>query len=108
MSRHIVHSYRDRTPVRVEAGYDRPLRTLYVQVWEAPDTHHVKDQSVLYASHLDVRRDWTDVESIVDVLDKLQIAVPRTLYDELVEDQSLNRGNRLVRYPAPAAILSTP
>lgn len=67
-----------------------------------------RDQSVLYASHLDVRRDWTDVESIVDVLDKLQIAVPRTLYDELVEDQSLNRGNRLVRYPAPAAILSTP
>lgn len=99
MSRHIVHTHRDQVPVRVEAGYDRPLRTLYVQVWEAPDQHPGWDQSVLYASHLDLHRDWRDVESVCEVLDKLHIPVPDDFYEGLIEDQHLNRGNRLVHYP---------
>jgi hypothetical protein len=99
MSRHIVHTHRDQVPVRVEAGYDRPLRTLYVQVWEAPDRHHVWDQSVLYASHLDLHRDWSDVGSVAEVLDKLHIPVPDDLYDGLLEDQYQHHGNRLVHYP---------
>lgn len=105
MSRHIVRTHRDQLPVRVEAGYDRPLRALYVQVWEAPDRHHPWDQSVLYASHLDRRRDWSDVQSVAEVLDKLHIAVPDEFYGGLLEDQCLQRGNRLVHYPpvAPAA-----
>lgn len=99
MSRHIVHTHRDQVPVRVEAGYDRPLRALYVQVWEAPNLQHPWDRSVLYASHLDLRRDWSDVESVAEVLDKLHVPVPDRLYDGLLEDQYMSHGNRLVHYP---------
>lgn len=99
MSRHIVDSYRDQVPVRIEAGYDRLLHSLYVQVWEAPNLHSPRNQSVLYASHLDLRRDWSDIQSVAEVLDRLHIPVPDDLYDGLLEDQRLHHGNRVVRYP---------
>jgi len=99
MSRHIVHTHRDQVPVRVEAGYDRPLHTLYVQVWESPAVQPPWDQSLLYASQLDLKRDWSDIDSIVEVLDRLHVPVPDDLYEALLEDQCMNRGNRVVHYP---------
>lgn len=100
MSRHIVQSYRDDTPVCVVAGYDRPLRTLYLQVWEDPDARSRCDQSVLFASHLDARRDWSDIDSVADALARLSIPVPEGFLDAVFEDQVMQRGN-LLRYHPP-------
>ncbi|MCE4369715.1 hypothetical protein [Xanthomonas hortorum] len=103
MSRHVVRSYRDSTPVCVVAGYDRPLRTLYLQVWEDPDTRRRCDQSVLFASHLDPRHDWSDIDSIADALAGLSIPVPESFLDAVFDDQVMHRGNLLRHHPSMTA-----
>jgi len=90
-------------PVLVIAGYDRSHRTLYLQVWEDPQAHSRRDQEVLYASHLDVHRDWSDVSSVADALDALAITVPGSFIQALEDDQLRLRCDRPPR-TASAAI----
>ncbi|MCD9026806.1 hypothetical protein LDO26_01065 [Luteimonas sp. BDR2-5] len=99
MSRHVVRSVRQDAPVYVVAGYDRPLHSLYLQVWEDPDAHSRLDNVVIYASHLDPRRDWSDIDSVVDALAALSVPVPGTFIDAIAEDQVLRRGNHLRCHP---------
>lgn len=102
MTRHVIRSHRGSDPVQVVAGYDRPLRALYLQVWDDPDAHSRVDQVVLYASHLDRRRDWSRLDSVAEVLDTLLIPVPSSFLDALDEDQALDRGNRVTHHaPVP-------
>lgn len=103
MSRHLIESYREHVPVLVVAGYDRPLRSLYLQVWEDPTAHSHVDQSILYASHLDLSRDWSDIDSVAEVLERLAIVVPDSFIAALQEDQCHNRGNRISHHP-PASM----
>lgn len=93
-------------PVLVVAGFDPIRHALYLQVWEDPETRSRRDQVVLYASHLDVHRDWSDIESVADALDALSIDVPAAFLETLEDDRLARRRGRvrLHRCMAPAHV----
>lgn len=102
MSQHAVRTQRRENPVLVVAGFDPRKRSLYLQVWDDPEAHRRWDQVVLYASHLDARRDWSDIDSVAQALDALSIAVPAGFLDALQEDQAGFRSDR-IRHHWPAS-----
>jgi hypothetical protein len=93
MSQHHFASLLDGHPVLVVAGYDRPLRELFVNVYHGADDG---GEETLYSSIRDPARDWADPWTVLARLAELHIAVPATLLRALVEDQREEAGNKLV------------
>jgi hypothetical protein len=105
MSRHIIRSRHDGLPVLVVAGYDRPLRELFLQVIrEAADTAPKNTaETFIYDSLDEPHEDWTDINTLCEKLARLDIQVPRSLIDQIYLDQVFNVGSRIVEHPAVEA-----
>ena len=95
VSQHCVHTrYRNRAVV-VVAGYDRPLRDLFLQVLGPDDEDLSTEERVLYTSLQEPARDWTDINTVADKLAELAINVPISLLEAVYLDQLFNVGNRV-------------
>ncbi|HCE27544.1 MAG TPA: hypothetical protein DET46_00965 [Comamonadaceae bacterium] len=97
MSRHIlrlVHEGRNRTVV---AGYDRPLRTLFLHVLQDGEADS-RDEVLIYDSELEPELDWSDVNVVADKLTALGIEPPAGLIEGIFLDQCFNAGNRVVEH----------
>lgn len=84
----------------VVAGYDRPLRQLFLQVLRDEDGRHTCEDDILYDSLHEPALDWRLIGTLSDKLVTLGIAVPESLIEAVHLDQCLNAGNRVVRHHA--------
>jgi len=94
--------------VVVVAGYDRPLRELFLQVLVEPSGMSVADDEIVYSSLNEPWRDWTKVATVTEQLERLSIEVPRSLMQAVRLDQALDAGNRVVEHHAdrPPTVLA--
>ena len=108
MSRHQVQARCGQRDVLVVAGYDRPLRELFLQVLVEPIGPPAADDEIVYASLNDPWRDWTNVATVTEQLERLGIEVPRSLMQAVRLDQALDAGNRVVEHHAdrPPTVLA--
>jgi len=93
MSRHYCDTTMDGQAVRVVLGYDRPLDYVFCTV-------HGEDGKIVY-SNLDDEGAGThqqDVEYFRNVLTKLQIDVPVSMFIEVAKDQLGCVGNRIEQH----------
>lgn len=100
MSRHTTHSVYRGQPVRVVAGYDRQDGKLFLHVMRLPGHSGggCTDRFV-YDSVRDPLRDWTDINTLTEVLERRRIEVSADMVWGLYLDQCFNEGNRLVDHP---------
>lgn len=97
MSRHFIHLYPGDRKITVVAGYDRPLRELFLHVVHDNDIGG-REETFLFDS-LDARGlDWTDINTVADQLALLTIEVPASMIEGIFLDQCLNAGNRVVEH----------
>ena len=108
MSRHHVQSRCVQRDVLVVAGYDRPLRELFLQVLVEPIGPAAADDEIVYASIHEPWRDWTDVATVTEQLGRLGIEVPSSLMQAVRLDQALDAGNRVLEHHAdrPPTVLA--
>jgi hypothetical protein len=95
MSRHHVHTQLDGRQVFVVAGYDRPLRELFLQVL-SDDGDPQAEEAVLYSSTHEPLCDWRDFDTLTQALAELGLTLPAGMLDAIRGDQVLNAGNRIV------------
>lgn len=99
MSRHSTRTSYQGQPVIVVAGYDRPLRELFLHVIR--ETQGVSGEAAeqfLYDSLDEPQSDWTDINTLVETLGRLCIAIPDSMVMEIYLDQCFNVGNRVVQH----------
>ena len=108
MTRHHVQARCGPRDVLVVAGYDRPLRELFLQVLVEPIGPPAADDEIVYASIHEPWRDWTDVATVTEQLERLGIEVPHSLMQAVRLDQALDAGNRVVEHHAdrPPTVLA--
>jgi hypothetical protein len=92
MSQHRFASLLDGHPVLVFAGYDRPLRELFVNVYCGGEDG---GEETLYSSIHDPGRNWADPWTVIARLAELHIAAPPSLLEPLADDQREEAGNKL-------------
>lgn len=101
MSRHSTRTSFQGQHVLVVAGYDRPLRELFLHViHEADGAGGDAAEQFLYDSLDEPQRDWTDINTLLEILHRLCIAVPDSMVTQIYLDQCLNVGNRVVHHGA--------
>ncbi|MEO3714106.1 hypothetical protein [Roseateles flavus] len=100
MSRHLTWTSREGQPVLVVAGYDRPLRELFLHVIHqaAEASPACSDEVFVYNSLSEPEKDWQDIRTIGDTLEQLNIRVPQSLLEQIYLDQCLNVGNRCMEH----------
>lgn len=98
MSRHHAQPRCGARDVLVMAGYDRPLREVFLQVLMAHDGDPGAEENVLYASVHEPWRDRTDVVIVTGQLARLGIVVPDSLLQAVRLDQRSEAGNRVVEH----------
>src|SRR6218665_2715933 len=105
MSRHIIRTCHEGLPVMVIAGYDRPLRELFLHVIrEASGSAPTEAaETFVYDSLDEPQKDWTDINTVTDALTRLGIEVPQNMIEQICLDQCFNVGNRVVEHPAAEA-----
>jgi len=105
MSRHHVQARCGQRDVLVVAGYDRPMRELFLQVLVEPIGPPAADDEIVYASIHEPWPDWTNVATLTE---QLCIEVPRRLMQAVRLDQALDAGNRVVKHHAdrPPTVLA--
>ena len=108
MSRHHVQACHGERNALVVAGYDRPLRELFLQVLVERSGPPAADEEIVYASLNDPWRDWTNIATVTEQLERLGIEVPRSLMQAVRLDQALDAGNRVVEHHAdrPPTVLA--
>ena len=100
MSRHHIRLPHCGGAIVVVAGYDRPLRQLFLQVLRDPEGSPTCKDDVLYDSLHERALDWCIIGTLTDKLATLGIAVPESLIEASHLDQCFNAGNRVVRHHA--------
>ncbi len=100
MSRHHVRLSHGGGAIVVVAGYDRPLRQLFLQVLRDEDGRHTCEDDILYDSLHEPALDWGVISTLTDKLVMLDIEVPESLIEAVYLDQCFNIGNRVVRHHA--------
>ncbi len=105
MSRHLTRSRHGGLPVLVVAGYDRPLRELFLHVIREGTDTAPRDaaEAFIYDSLDEPLKDWTDINTLSEKLAHLGIEVPQSLIEQIYLDQAFNVGNRYVEHPAVEA-----
>ena len=98
MSRHIARVEHDGQPSVVVAGYDRPLSRLFLYVVRGDSEIPSPENALIYDSLLQLRLDWTDINTVADKLAALGIEVPASMIEQIYLDQCFNAGNRLVEH----------
>ena len=84
----------------VVAGYDRPLRQLFLEVLRDEEGRPTCEDDVLYDSLHAPALNWSDISTLTDKLAALGIAVPESLIEAVYVDQCFNAGNCVVRHHA--------
>ena len=109
MSRHHIRLPHCGGAIVVVAGYDRPLRQLFLQVLRDAEGRPTGEDDVLYDSLHEPALDWSIIGTLTDKLATLGIAVPESLIEAVYLDQCFNAGNRVVRHYAdqPPEVLLT-
>ena len=100
MSRHHIRLSQCGRAIVVVAGYDRPLRQLFLQVLRDEESRPTCEDDILYDSLREPALDWSVIGTLTDQLVKLAIAVPESLIEAVYLDQRCNAGNRVVRHHA--------
>ncbi|UEC01677.1 hypothetical protein [Burkholderia vietnamiensis] len=100
MSRHIARLHHAGSPILVIAGYDRPLRSLFLHVMRVDSDKPDQGQELIYDSLREPRLDWTDINTVADRLTALGIEVPGSMIEQIYLDQCFNVGNRVVEHHA--------
>jgi len=107
MSRHLLKLITDRNvPVVITAGYDRPLRSLYLSVKiddEKSEPAQVEDDEINgdpnyphFNSLLEGMR--PDASGLVSLASKLGLVLPIEFVREIERDADNNVGNRIVTW----------
>ncbi len=96
MSRHHLRTARDGGAVLVVMGYDRPLNEFFLQLWD--DGPEVEADEPAYSSLDEPAADWRDIATVVQRLEDLDVAVPRSMMDAVVTDSIRRAGNRIVEH----------
>ena len=100
MSRHHIRLSHCGGAIVVVAGYDRPLRQLFLQVLRDEEGRPICGDDVLYDSLHEPALDWSVIGTLTDKLAAHDITVPDSLIEGVYLDQCLNAGNRVVRHYA--------
>ena len=107
MSRHHIRLSHCGGAIVVVAGYDRPLRHLFLQVLRdedgrptCEDGRPTCEDNILYDSLHEPALDWGVIGTLTDKLAMLDIAVPDSLIEGVCLDQSFHAGNHVVRHHA--------
>lgn len=95
MSRHHLQTEFDGRQVLVVAGYDRPQRELFLQVFSDGGDPKA-EEPVLYSSLHEPQRNWRSIDTLIEALAELGLVVPTSMLDAVRRDQQLNVGNRMV------------
>lgn len=98
MSRHHIQLMHEGRAVLVVAGYDRPLRELFLQVIRCQENVLPGEDEIVYDSLHEPGLDWTDIGTLTEKLSKLEICVPKALIDAVYLDQRFNAGNTVVEH----------
>lgn len=110
MSRHILHLVHEGQAVIVAAGYDRPLRELFLHLVRNDGAAGRQAEVFLCDRLAEPALDWTDINTVTDQLAALDIEPPASLIEGIFLDQCFNAGNRLVEHhlnQAPVVLLSS-
>ncbi|MBS4020125.1 MAG: hypothetical protein KGZ68_18020 [Dechloromonas sp.] len=109
MSRHHIRLSHCGGTIVVVAGYDRPLRQLFLQVLRGEDGRLTCEDDILYDSLHEPALDWGVISTLTDKLLMLDITVPQSLIEAVYLDQCFTTGNRVVRHHAdrPPEVLMT-
>lgn len=100
MSRHYIRLMHEGRAVLVVAGYDRPLRELFLQVFLYRENQPTDEDDILYDSLHEPALDWTMISTLTGKLHALGIEVPASQIEAVHSDQCFNAGNIVVRYHA--------
>lgn len=100
MSRHHVRLMHQGQPVLVVAGYDRPLRELFLQVFLCQESGPAGEDDIVYDSLHEPALDWTVIGTLTEKINALGIFVPEELIEAVYLDQRFNAGNIVVRHHA--------
>lgn len=89
------------------AGYDRPLRELFLHVIHDNDAASRREETFVYDSLAGPELDWTDINTVAEQLAALDIEPPGSLIEGIFLDQCFNAGNRVVEhhFDRPAVVL---
>ncbi|MCU7369987.1 hypothetical protein PEC18_03665 [Paucibacter sp. O1-1] len=98
MSRHLLRLVHEGRKLTVVAGYDRPLRELYLHVLHDACAASHQEEEFVYDSLNDPGLDWTDINILADKLTALGIEPPASLIEGIFLDQCFNAGNRMVEH----------
>ncbi|WP_051495713.1 MULTISPECIES: hypothetical protein [unclassified Methylibium] len=80
----------------VVMGYDRPLNEFFLQLWD--DGPETEADEPAYSSLDEPTADWRDIATVVQRLEELDVAVPRSMIDAVVADSIRRAGNRIVEH----------
>jgi hypothetical protein len=109
MSRHHVCLMHQGRAILVVAGYDRPLRQLFLEVLRHDKCRPTGEDDILYDSLHEPALGWTVIGTLTDKLAALGIVVPQSLIEAVCLDQRVDAGNRVVRHHAdqPPEVMAT-
>ena len=96
MSRHHLRTTRGASPVLVVMGYDRPMNEFFLQLWD--DGLEAEADEPAYSSLDEPAADWRNIATVVQRLEELDVAVPRSMIDAVVADCVQRAGNRVVKH----------
>ncbi|VFR23772.1 hypothetical protein ANDA3_1210 [plant metagenome] len=104
MSRHYFKTAHKGFPITVVFGWDRPMGYFFLMI-EKPaelidDTMQVEDEDFLYSNLHEDNPFGHDLEYYGQVLHHFHIAVPETMFVQVMRDAIRNTGNRVVTYQA--------
>ena len=100
MSRHSIRLMYAGQQVLVVAGYDRPLRELFLQVFRCQESVLAGEDEIVYDSLHEPALDWTIISTLTGKLDALGIKVPATMIEAVYLDQRFTAGNIVVWHHA--------
>lgn len=100
MSRHHIWLMHQGRPVLVVAGYDRPLRELFLQVFLCQESGSAGEDDIVYNSLHEPALDWTVIGTLTEKINAFGIFVPEELIEAVYLDQRFNAGNIVVRHHA--------
>ena len=96
MSRHHLRTTRGASPVLVVMGYDRPMNEFFLQLWD--DGLEAEADEPAYSSLDEPAADWRNIATVVQRLEELDVAAPRSMIDAVVADCVHRAGNRIVEH----------
>lgn len=92
MSQHRYRFKKDGAEVEVLMGWDRPLQHVFMVVEDLSD----ESGDYLYSNLYEPNMSALTLEYFRGVLDRLQIQVPESMFQEVEIDRRNNAGNRFV------------